>query len=295
MNIIKKDGTLEAFNKHKIFNAISKSSNRVMVHLSNEDKEMIYNKIVNLIKSHGWSDVSVENMHYAVETVLEEFNSKVAKSYKDYRNYKQDFIHILDKVYEKSQSIMYIGDRDNANTDSALVPTQRSLVYNELNGELYKKFFLSIEEKQAMKDGYIYIHDRNARRDTMNCCLFDMFNVVHNGFEMGNIWYNEPKTLDVAFDVISDVTMSAAACQYGGFTIPRVDSLLVPFAEKSYDKYYNEYLEIYNNICELDKSNSTFDEIYVQADKYAMKKVERDMEQGFQSWEYRFNTVCSSR
>ena len=37
MNIIKKDGTLEAFNKHKIFNAISKSSNRVMVHLSIED------------------------------------------------------------------------------------------------------------------------------------------------------------------------------------------------------------------------------------------------------------------
>jgi len=295
MNIIKKDGTLEAFNKHKIFNAISKSSNRVMVHLSNEDKEMIYNNIVDLIKSHGWSDVSVENMHYAVETVLEEFNSKVAKSYKDYRNYKQDFIHILDKVYEKSQSIMYIGDRDNANTDSALVPTQRSLVYNELNGELYKKFFLSIEEKQAMKDGYIYIHDRNARRDTMNCCLFDMFNVVLNGFEMGNIWYNEPKTLDVAFDVISDVTMSAAACQYGGFTIPRVDSLLVPFAEKSYDKYYNEYLEIYNDICELDKTNSTFDEIYAQADEYAMKKVERDMEQGFQSWEYRFNTVGSSR
>ena len=32
---------------------------------------------------------------------------------------------------------------------------------------------------------------------------------------MGNQWYNEPKSLDVAFDVISDVTVSAAAQQYG--------------------------------------------------------------------------------
>ena len=27
---------------------------------------------------------------------------------------------------------------------------------------------------------------------------------------MGNIWYNEPKTLDVAFDVIGDIVLSAA-------------------------------------------------------------------------------------
>ena len=49
----------------------------------------------------------------------------------------------------------------------------------------------------------------------MNCCLFDMTNVLSGGFEMGNIHYNEPKTLDVAFDVISDITMSAASQQYG--------------------------------------------------------------------------------
>ena len=158
-------------------------------------------------------------MHRLVETALDEVNPKVAKSYRDYRNYKQDFVHILDKVFKKSQTIRYIGDRDNANTDSALVPTQRSLIYNELNGELYKKFFLNVEERAAMNEGYIYIHDRSARLDTMNCCLFDIAKVLAGGFEMGNVWYTEPKTLDVAFDVISDITISAAACQYGGFTI----------------------------------------------------------------------------
>ena len=48
---------------------------------------------------------------------------------------------MLDEVYKKSQSIMYIGDKENSNTDSALVSTKRSLIFNELNKELYKKVF----------------------------------------------------------------------------------------------------------------------------------------------------------
>ena len=64
---------------------------------------------------------------------------------------------------------MYIGDKENANADSTLVSTKRSLIFNELNKELYKKFFLTVDELQAIRDGYIYIHDMSARRDTMNC------------------------------------------------------------------------------------------------------------------------------
>ena len=122
---------------------------------------------------------------------------------------------MMDDVYTKSQGIRYIGDVSNANTDSTMTSTQRSLIYGELNKNLYDKFFLNVEERQAARDGYIYIHDKKDRLDGINCCIFDMVNVLSGGFEMGNIHYNEPKTLDVAFDVISDVTMSAASQQYG--------------------------------------------------------------------------------
>ena len=53
------------------------------------------------------------------------------------------------------------------------------------------------------------------RLDGFNCQLFDVANVMAGGFEMGNQWYNEPNTLDVAFDVISDLIMSTASQQYG--------------------------------------------------------------------------------
>ena len=196
---------------------------------------------------------------------------------------------MLDDVYRKAQNIMYIGDKENSNTDSALVATKRSLIYNQLNKELYKKFFLTNDEKQAINDGYIYIHDMSARRDTMNCCLFDMGKVLKGGFEMGNLWYNEPNSLAVAFDVIGDVVLSTASQQYGGFTVPEIDKILAPYAEKSYAKYYNEIKTIMEdmkgNVLSLD------DLKYIE--QKAMKKIKRDFEQGFQGIEYKLNSVGS--
>ena len=78
----------------------------------------------------------------------------------------------------------------------------------------------------------------------MNCCLFDVANVLTGGFEMGNIWYNEPKTLDVAFDVIGDIVLSAASQQYGGFTVPEVDKILEPYAKKTFAKSFHKYREL---------------------------------------------------
>ena len=279
--VIKKDGSKEEFNVQKVIIAVGKSAYRALTKFTDEEKEQICRFVVEKVESLDDNEVPIAIMHNIVESALEQVKPVVAKSYRDYRNYKQDFVGMLDDVYKKSQSIMYIGDKENANTDSALVSTKRSLIFNQLNKELYQKFFLTTEEIQACRDGYIYIHDMSARRDTMNCCLFDVKNVLTGGFEMGNIWYNEPKTLDTAFDVIGDIVLSAASQQYGGFTVPSVDEILEPFAEKSYKKYIEKYTSL------------GIDEVTAEAEAY--KDVVRDMEQGFQGWEYKFNTVASSR
>ena len=281
LKVIKKDGTAEEFNVQKVVVAVNKSAYRVLVKFTEEELQDICRFVEEKVKEMGVDEVHIPQMHNIVEGALERVNPLVAKSYRDYRNYKQDFVQMLDEVYKKSQSIMYIGDKENSNTDSALVSTKRSLIFNELNKELYKKFFLTVEEVQAIRDGYIYIHDMSARRDTMNCCLFDVQNVLSGGFEMGNLWYNEPKTLDTAFDVIGDIVLSAASQQYGGFTVPSVDDILEPYARKSHEKYIEKYRSL------------RLDEEVVE--QMAWKDLEKEMEQGFQGWEYKFNSVSSSR
>lgn len=282
VKIIKRNGNKQDFDPDKIKVAIRKSAERVMVTLTPEAEDEVVKLVLEYLDTQT-GDAGVQEIHNCVEAALEKVNPQVAKSYREYRNYKKDFVHILDKVYKKAQAISYIGDKENSNTDSALVSTQRSLVYNHLNKELYQKFFLTPSEVEACEDGYIYIHDMSARRDTMNCCLCDVGNVMKDGFEMGNLWYNEPKTLDTAFDVMGDVIINTAAMQYGGFTVPEVDTILAPYAEKSFKKYFSEYKEI--------KPEASDEE----AEKFAWKKTKRECEQGYQGIEYKLNSVGSSR
>ena len=288
MKVIKKNGVIVQYDEQKIIDACNKSAHRALVKLTDEDYSAICNRVADIIgeedfyiEEYNEEVIPVEDMHVIVETALMELFPKVGESYRQYRNYKLDFVQMMDDVYKRSQEIRYIGDVSNANTDSAMVSSQRSLIYGQLNKNLYQKFFLNKEELQATEDGYIYIHDMKDRLDSFNCLLFDMANVIKGGFEMGNIWYNEPKTLDVAFDVIGDVTFGASAQSYGGFTIPEVDKLLSPYAEKSYQKYLQKY-----------KDMGVKDAL---AEHEAEKDVRREFEQGFQAWEYKFNTVGSSR
>ena len=297
IQIIKKDGSIENFDKAKIINAVNRSAERVSRLLTDEELNLICEEVkANIIGSA----IEVGKLHNIVEDSLENVDEKVAKAYRDYRNYKRDFVSMLDEVYKKARKIMYLGDKENSNTDSTLVSTKRSLIYNELNKEFYNKFFLNVEEKLACKEGYIYIHDKSARLDTMNCCLFDTKAVMTGGFEMGNMWYNEPKTIDTACDVLGDIIMMSASMQYGGWST-RVDDLLAPYVKKSHEMYKKEIKELLSVILkpkQLEKNKKIFGRklnIDNVIDEWALRKAVKDLEQGAQGLEYKLNSVASSR
>ena len=110
--------------------------------LSTYDLGNVYNAIISYENQNcnmNKAEISIWEIHNIVESALESINPTVAQSYRNYRNYKTDFVAMLDKVYQESQKIMYIGDKENSNSDSALVSTKRSLIFNQLNKELYKK------------------------------------------------------------------------------------------------------------------------------------------------------------
>ena len=300
MYIIKKDGTLVAFSRHKIITAIRKSAERVSISLTEEDESQVVSTVLNYIydknkvaiNANTDYGVHIKDIHLYVESALDRINKLVAESYRNYRNYKVDFVHMMDDVYQKAQAIMYMGDKENSNTDSALVTTKRSLVYNELNKELYNKFFLNVEERQACREGYIYIHDKAARRDAINCCLFNVEAVMTGGFEMGNMFYNEPKSIDTACDVLGDIIMMSASMQYGGWST-RIDTLLAKYCEKSYTEYKKAYTS--EVILWGTLTGSKKDMLDACSDNYAYHKTIKDLEQGIQGLEYKLNSVASSR
>ena len=278
MQVIKKDGTVEPWDSEKIYTAIEKAASR-----ANYIKHGAgYAPVVEYVEKRfsDRDEVHTSELHKVVIDALKKYTPEVGEAYQEFRDYKNTYAKAFEKVKEDADTVLLLGDRENANFDSSLVSTKGSLIKGYLTKELYKQFYLSQEELQASKEGTIYIHDlRDMIFGSFNCCLFDMGNVLKNGFSMSNVAYTEPTSVLSALQVIGDITLVATAQQFGGFTIPEIDKILLPYAKKTFQKAYDKYREL--------NCYGAFIEAWAD--------LERELEQGFQSLELKLNTVPCSR
>ena len=91
IRVVKKDGTKEEFNVQKVIVAVNKSAERALIKFSEEDLRFICQFVEEQAEKMGKKQIPIKEMHNIVEGALEKVNPVVAKSYRDYRNYKQDF------------------------------------------------------------------------------------------------------------------------------------------------------------------------------------------------------------
>lgn len=281
--VIKKDGTVEPFDMEKIFEAINKASQRANCNIRRGDHELLESYITFECETKG-KDIPTSEMHSIVIKALYACDYKaIGDAYKEFRDYKNTYAKAFEKVKDDADTVLLLGDRENANFDSSLISTKGSLIKGYLTKELYKQFYLNKEELQATKEGTIYIHDlRDMIFNSINCCLFDMGNVLKDGFSMSNVDYTEPTSVLSALQVIGDITLVATAQQFGGFTIPSIDKTLLPYARKTYNNAFKKYFDT----CNLEHD---------EADSMARGDLKRELEQGFQSLELKLNTVPCSR
>lgn len=153
-----KNGIEEDFNPDKILTAIDKSAERVNYTFTEDEKnkvlQFVENKLTDRIK------ISVNELHNFVEMALDVIKPEVAKSYKDYRNYKHEQSYqILYDLENKTKSILNVRDYSNSNSNTLLVSTKRTEIAQEFAKELYQKMYLDQKEIQAMHEGFIYVHD----------------------------------------------------------------------------------------------------------------------------------------
>jgi ribonucleoside-triphosphate reductase len=277
MKVINKSGCINEWNNEKIVTAINKAASRVDCSITHNQAITIANACKKVAGKYLKDNcISSAKLHEIVISQLIHHNfNLIASAYQEYRDYKNTYAKSWEQLKEDADQIIFLGDRENANFDSSLVSTKGSLVKGALTKELYKQFYLSKTEKFLTKRGDIYIHDlRDMIFGSVNCCLFDIGNVLKGGFKMSGINYTEPKTVLSALQVIGDITLVATAQQFGGFTLPELDKVLLPYVIKSYDRYLIDY----DNNTEKAKASTI-----------------RELEQGFQALELKLNTVPSSR
>ena len=298
----KKKGVTEPFQREKIHNAIRKSAERILTTLTDDECMKVSDLVLDLIGDS--ESITVKKLHNMVEVSLDNAGfHRVAESYRQYRNYKEDFQKTMEAVDQKSIELSYKEDRSNANADSLLVSTKRALLFGEQQKEIYKRIYLNPEEQKADEEGFIYIHDKKDRLSSFNCCLFNMGRVLKGGFYLANQYYREPRYLDTALNVTGDLISAAAGQQYGGFTIPQIDQVFAEYAAKSYDYYCSEYDKIeYRKMAKMNKVSRYIYSKFLQTpeyeelrDEWAEEQVYRDACQGAEKFETSLNTVSSSR
>lgn len=281
--VVKKDGSTESWDTNKIITAANKAADRANVTLDVYAFKQAIDTMLSDLFTDGDLKITTTELHPIVIEILRHVNEKAADAYQEFRDYKNTYAKEFEKIKGLADNVLLLGDRENANFDSSLVSTKGSLIKGYLTKSLYTQFYLSNKEKELIKRGDIYIHDlRDMLLNSFNCCLFDMGNVLKGGFTMSNIKYTEPKSVLTALQVIGDITLVATAQQFGGFTIPEIDKVLVPYCEKTYWSTRNKAITEYGLSTEA-------------ADKLAMDTVRRELEQGFQALELKLNTVPCSR
>jgi len=96
---------------------------------------------------------------------------------------------------------------------------------------------------------------------------------------MSNLKYAEPTSALSGLQVIGDVILSASAQAYGGFTVPQIDEIILPYCQKTLDQ------------AEKDAISWGISDV----EKYKVEVLSKELEQGFQSLEMKLNSIPSSR
>lgn len=274
----KRDGGILKYSHTNTCNLIRRSANRVLEDMSDEEIEKVDAEYFELLKGIGRRTIENDEWRAAMAQALRDYPA-VRSSFLSY--HKKESAQQYEEICEEMNKIVKSGDRSTGSIDSSLTSSKRALIVEAVEKVTYREYHMTDEQKEAYNDGYIYVHDLGHRRDSINCCIFDIETVLDGGFEMGEMWYDEPRDLKEFFDVVGSVSINAAGQIYGGFTISQIDKLIVKYAEKSYDKYKSRYISK-----GMDSS---------VAEKLADEEIVEDMRRGFYSLEEKFNSLVSPR
>lgn len=280
--VVKKDGSIVKWDYSKILEAVHKASVQSKDPMTEEQFHELERSIEYIVPRLNVKRITTVELHSTVMSCLSDINQSVYIEYKSFRNYKIKYAKSFKKTASESYRIVHSGDTENANKDSDLNSTKQSLISSSMMQELMKTFEVEPSWLSAHTEGYIHIHDIGERYlNGINCCLFNMSRLVSGGFSLNNKIYEEPTTVQAMFAVVGDLTLSASAQQYGGFTIPEIDTIMAPYARSTYEKYFNYYMT-------KPAINETL------ARELAYERTDREIEKGYVGFETKLNTISNS-
>lgn len=245
IQVIKRNGSKQKFDRAKIINAIKKAFNEC--ELSVDEQE--YGKIAKSIKIYD--NINVETIQDEVEDALMDRKLfDVARAYIRYR-YAHNVIrksNTTDKtILELLDGTSDYWNTENANKRSYLVTTQHDYLAGIVSKDITERFILDKDASEAHKSGIIHCHDLDYRiLPMLNCNLINLKDMLDNGTVVNGYRINSPHRFLTACTIATQIILSVSSSQYGGCTVST--SHLAPYLRKSKLYYQKNYPECWKKL-----------------------------------------------
>ncbi len=252
--VVKRDGRVVGYNDEKIKAAIRKA----MLQTEMGEDESLIHKITDRISMSGNERMTVEEIQDRVEVELMKSPRKeVAKryiAYRDQRNIarraktRDMFLEIIEA---KSNDIT----RENANMNTDSPAGMMMKFASETTKPFVDDYLLSHEAREAVRNGYLHIHDKDYYpTKSLTCVQHPLDRILTYGFSAGHGESRPAKRIETA-SIIGCISLETAQNEmHGGQAIPAFDFYLAPFVRSSYVEEVkqveafdgNDYSELYD-------------------------------------------------
>lgn len=232
--VVKRDGRIVGFNDQKIVAAIRKA----MMHTEEGEDMALIQQIADHISERGKAQMTVEEIQDAVEMELMKSKRKdVAKVYISYRNARsvarkaKTRAMFLEIINVKSNDIT----RENANMNADTPAGMMMKFSSESTKPFVDDYLLSEPVKEAVKNGYLHIHDKDYYpTKSLTCVQHPLDNILTNGMSAGHGESRPAKRIETA-SMLACISLETAQNEmHGGQAIPAFDYYLAPFVRKSF-------------------------------------------------------------
>lgn len=264
--VVKRDGRIVGFNEEKIASAIRRAM--LQTELGEDDK--LINKITNRIACNGKKQMTVEEIQDCVEKELMKSPRKeVARAYISYRDKRSvarqaKTRDVFTEIIEaKSNDVT----RENANMNADTPAGMMMKFASETTKPFVDDYLLSPEVKEAVKNGYIHIHDKDYYpTKSLTCVQHPLDKILQYGFSAGHGESRPAKRIETA-SILGCISMETVQNEmHGGQAIPAFDFYLAPYVRDS----YIEEVKVIENFSGEDLS----DLYHAQIDDFVTKSLE---------------------
>ena len=253
--VVKRDGRIVGFNEQKIGAAIRKA---MLTTDAGEDNELIV-KITDRVSIRGKSQMSVEEIQDMVEDeLMKSSRPDVAKIYIKYRSART--IARKAKTRDIFLEIINIKNndvtRENANMNADTPAGMMMKFSSETTKPFVDDYLLSDVVKDAVKNNYLHIHDKDYYpTKSLTCVQHPLDKILKYGFQAGHGESRPAKRIETA-SILGCISMETVQNEmHGGQAIPAFDFYLAPYVRKSFveevkvleDLNAEDYSELYNS------------------------------------------------